>query len=300
MTSGDITMARIFGRGIKGLRPRHGFGLFGLLVLFASLARMPAAMAEQKPLWELGVGVGAINFPDYPGSDQRHSYVLPLPYVIYRGKFIQADQGGVQGKLLGGDKAEFYISLGAAPPVSSHDNHARSGLPGLLPRVEVGPGLELHLWRTLDRHMQLDFLAPVRAAITFNFHPQYVGLVFAPALDFDAHDLPHLHGWDFGVLAGPRFTDRTYNETIYGVPAAYARPNRPAYSTAGGYAGAQFTAAVSRRFSNFWLGAFVRYDELRGAAFADSPLVRRQDAVSFGFAAAWIFAQSRRMVDVPE
>ena len=139
-----------------------------------------------------------------------------------------------------------------------------------------------------------------RAAITVNFHPRYVGLVFAPALDFDMHDLPHLRGWDFGVLAGPRFTDRTYNQTIYGVPAAYATPSRRAYSAAGGYAGAQFTAAVSRRFASFWLGAFVRYDELRGAVFTDSPLVRQRDAVSFGFAAAWIFAQSHRMVDVAE
>ncbi len=49
-----------------------------LLVCFAGLAD-----AGEKPLWELGAGVTALYFPDYPGSDQSGAYVLPFPYFVY-------------------------------------------------------------------------------------------------------------------------------------------------------------------------------------------------------------------------
>src|SRR5690606_33723225 len=42
--------------------------------------------------WELGIGVGAITGPDYRGSKEYHHYVAPIPYVIYRGKYIQTDR----------------------------------------------------------------------------------------------------------------------------------------------------------------------------------------------------------------
>ena len=38
-----------------------------------------------RPLWELGLGVAALRLPDYRGSDQSSTYLLPLPYVVYRG-----------------------------------------------------------------------------------------------------------------------------------------------------------------------------------------------------------------------
>ena len=45
-----------------------------------------------------------------------------------------------------------------------------------------------------------------------------------------------------------------------------------------------------------WLGGFVRYDELHGASFAPSPLVRKQTGVTAGFGISWIFATSSQRV----
>ena len=45
---------------------------------------------ERLPKWELGAGLAAASFPDYPGSDQNRSLVLPYPSVIYRGSRISA------------------------------------------------------------------------------------------------------------------------------------------------------------------------------------------------------------------
>ena len=55
-------------------------------------------------------------------------------------------------------------------------------------------------------------------------------------------------------------------------------------------------AAASRRIGNAWVGAFVRYDDLHGAAFASSPLVRRERNVTGGLGVSWVFATSSQRV----
>jgi len=94
---------------------------------------------------------------------------------------------------------------------------------------------------------------------------------------------------------GPLFTDRRYNQSFYGIDAAYA--HRPAYTARGGYAGAQFVAALTKRFPGFWTSGFMKLDTLHGAAFEDSPLVRSKQNVTAGFAITWIFAQSSNKVE---
>jgi outer membrane scaffolding protein for murein synthesis (MipA/OmpV family) len=48
------------------------------------------------------------------------------------------------------------------------------------------------------------------------------------------------------------------------------------------------------------MGAFAKYDDLRSAVFADSPLVQKRENYSVGFAVAWIFAKSEKMVEVSD
>ena len=45
-----------------------------LLVLMLCIGADPA-LAEQKPLWEAGAGIGVLDFPDYRGSDERSTLV---------------------------------------------------------------------------------------------------------------------------------------------------------------------------------------------------------------------------------
>jgi hypothetical protein len=58
-------------------------------------AAAPLAQADQ-PLWEAGVGVGVLRLPHYRGSDQSHTWVLPVPYFVYRGEFLRADREGAR------------------------------------------------------------------------------------------------------------------------------------------------------------------------------------------------------------
>ena len=69
-----------------------------------------------------------------------------------------------------------------------------------------------------------------------------------------------------------------------------------AYDAPGGYSGWRAIAALSRRYGNLYVGGFVRHDDLRGASFAPSPLVRKDSAFTAGFGISWIFAASSQRV----
>lgn len=268
-----------------------------LLSLAAVAAAVPAHAQQSKPLWELGLGVGALHLPDYRGADRSRAYMLPVPYVIYRGDYIKADRGGIRSTLFDNENIELNLSLNATLPVNSEDNPARAGMPDLKPTIEVGPTVDINLWQNTGRKMKLDLRLPLRSSITFESSPKAIGWLFSPGLNLDIRDPAGLAGWNLGIVAGTIFTSRKYNDYFYAVQDRYATPERPAYDPSGGYAGAQFTLAMSKRFERYWVGGFVRYDNMQGASFEDSPLVKQSNALWAGVAISWVFAESsQRMV----
>ena len=256
------------------------------------------ACAEQKPLWEFGLGIGALAFADYRGANTSHVYPLPVPYFVYRGRFLRADRDGLRGLLFNREVAELNISVNATTPVRSSHSTARQGMPDLKPTVEIGPSLDLHLWHTANRRIRLDLRMPVRAALTIESSPHSIGWFFAPRLNVDVLDVAGHAGWNLGLLAGPLFADRRYEAYFYGVAPQFATADRPAYTAHGGYSGTQMLASLSKRFPRYWLGAFVRHDTLSGASFTSSPLVRSNSYWATGIGFAWMLGQSPRMVDV--
>ncbi len=270
------------------------------LCLLCALAAAAPAAAEELPLWELGVGVGGFALPDYRGADQGRGYVLPVPYVVYRGDFLKADRRGIRGELFDTDRIELNISVAASLPVDSSRNAARAGMPDLRPSLELGPSLEFTLWRSRDGRSLLELRLPLRAAFTLESSPQGIGWVATPNLNLDLPGRGALAGWNFGLLAGPVYGSRRQHEYFYGVAPQFATPARPAYDAPGGYAGLQFLAAASRRFAGFWVGAFVRADTLSGAAFEASPLLKRDTYVAAGAGIAWVLGVSRERVEAAE
>ena len=248
----------------------------------------------KKPLWELGIGVAGLRLPDYRGSDQSRSYLLPLPYIVYRGTWLKADRDGARALLFDTQRVKVDVSVAASTPTRSKDNDAREGMPNLKGTAEIGPNLNLTLAASVKERYRLDLRLPLRAAFTVQRSPRFVGTTFSPNLNLDLGGVAG--GWNLGMLTGPLFADRKYHDYIYGVDAAYATSARPAYQAHGGYAGWQALAATSRRFGNTWVGGFVRYDSLKGAAFEDSPLVRRGSALTVGFGVSWILWKSAELV----
>jgi MipA family protein len=257
-------------------------------------------LAADKPLWEIGAGISALSFPDYRGSDRSSVYAMPFPYVVYRGDFLKADRNGIRGTLFDSDRVEFNLSFGASIPVESEDNHARRGMPDLDPSVEIGPSLDINLWRTPDRRYKLDLRMPVRAALNAHDSFRDLGWVFSPRINLDITDVPGFPGWNLGVLVGPMYGSRRNHDYFYSVAAPYATAERPAYDARGGYAGSQFIVGVSKRYRDYWLGGFVRWDSLDGARFEDSPLVKSDHYFAAGVGIAWILGESATRVEADD
>ena len=260
-------------------------------VLVATCAS--SAEAEMLPLWEVGGGIAAISCPDYRASASRRSYLLPVPVLVYRGDTFQIDREKMRGLLFTGDRAELDISISGSVPVRSEGNRVREGMPDLDPSLELGPSLNVSLAKTEQAKLALRL--PLRAVITSDFRSVHnAGLLANPNLNLD---LKAVQGWRLGLVAGALFADRKFHDHFFGVAPEYARLGRSAYRAAGGYSGAQFIAALSRRFEPVWVAGFVKFDALNGAVFTASPLVERRNNISVGIAVTWVFAQSGTRVE---
>lgn len=270
--------------------------------VFAILSLQAApAIARDEPLWEAGIGAAALHFPDYRGSAQSHTYGLPAPYFVYRGEVFKADRHGLRGTLFNSDWIDLNLSVGASLPVDSSKNRAREGMSNLKPSVEIGPSLDITLWRAADRRAKLDLRLPLRGAVTVESDARFIGGQFSPHVNIDIHDPMGFGGWNLGVLVGPVFTDARHNRYFYSVPSRYATASRPAYDApGGGFAGTEFIVAISKRFPKFWVGGFARYDTLKGAKFEESPLVTSKRYLAGGIGVSWIFGQSSQRVPVNE
>jgi MipA family protein len=130
--------------------------------------------------------------------------------------------------------------------------------------------------------------------VTLQKNPQALGWSLSPNLNLD---LASVAGWKTGVQASALFGTRRLHGYFYDVNQSYARPDREAYQARGGFAGLQLTAALSRTFNSTWVGFFVRADQLSGAHFAASPLVKQTTQASMGVAVAWVLARSAEQVD---
>ncbi|MBK7814623.1 MAG: MipA/OmpV family protein [Rhodocyclaceae bacterium] len=266
------------------------------------LAWLPVVVgaAEDKPLWEVGVGVAALSFPAYRGSDQQHSFLMPVPYFVYHGDFLKADRHGIRGSLFDSDRVDLTLSLAASPPTDSDKVDIRDGMADLKPTAEFGPEINVTLWRSADRTRFLKLRAPLRAAFTLEASPRAIGWIFSPNLNVDIADPPALPGWNLGFVAGPIWATSKQHDYFYGVAPRYATSLRPAYQASGGYSGSQFLVSLSKRYAKTWVGAFARYDTLSGASFIDSPLVARKHFAAAGIAISWILDESKMRVRVDD
>lgn len=256
------------------------------------------AQTEIKPQWEIGAGFAAIDFPIYRGSDERHLYLLPVPYFVYRGDVLQINRERVRGLIFRRDSVEMDVSMNGSVPAKSKDSIARQGMPDLDPTLEIGPSLNVHFYYSEDKKTNFDFRMPLRAVTATDFkHTQSVGWLFQPQLDADFHDVGE-SSWDIGLVGGLIYSDRRYHQYFYNVAPQYATATRPAYTAGGGYSGTQFIFAVNKNHDGRWMGGFLKWDSLKGAVFEDSPLVRSKQYFTFGFAVTWMLDKSNKMVEV--
>jgi outer membrane scaffolding protein for murein synthesis (MipA/OmpV family) len=254
------------------------------------------SVRRSQPVWEAGIGFTALRLPDYRGAGRTRNYLLPLPYLVYRGPWLSVDRDGLRAELLDKGRLELDISVNLSVPVRSDGNPARAGMPDLRSALEIGPQLRRRLWDSADRRARLRLELPLRYAFALDSSLQDVGFVFHPQLDLSTRDLFGMAGWNGSMVVGPIFATARHHRYFYSVAPEYATAARPAYDVGSGYSGTQLTISMSKRFSRYWIGGFVRADWLAGATFADSPLVERRTSISAGLGVSWIFAESAARV----
>lgn len=255
---------------------------------------MATAADEEPTVWELGVGLSFISFPDYLGSDQRQEWLLPFPYVYYESQRFRVNRESISGVLGLSDRARLELSLSGSLPVDSHDNAARDGMSDLHPVIEVGPAFKYDLVREWLGKDRVILELPIRSAFAVNWgdEPRQIGWFSNPNIEYRLEQPAAGGQWTWRATFGPLFADDRYYRYFYGVAASEATADRPAYDTNGGFGGWRFSAGFSRRVDSFWYGGFVRYINVADAEFADSPLVKTNHSLIGGVAVAWIFAGS--------
>jgi outer membrane scaffolding protein for murein synthesis (MipA/OmpV family) len=291
---------------VEGENMRIRYRVLVALLLLSFLSPVSAICEEkplekpvEKPLWELGVGLGLLQIPDYRGSDENRLYILPYPYLIYRGDFLKVDEQHVTGQIFKTDRILLDFSGYGSVPVKSSHNSARAGMQDLDPTFELGPALKIKLWESKEDKYKLDLTLPVRAFFSTNFSSvSHEGWVFSPRINFEKDDLIPGTGLDLGISVGPMFADSGYHAYYYTVEPQYATAARPAYSAGGGYSGSTLTVGLNKAYKQFIFNAFVSADFLEGATFEDSPLVKSETSIMSGVSVSWIFFKSEKTVNV--
>jgi outer membrane scaffolding protein for murein synthesis (MipA/OmpV family) len=233
--------------------------------------------------------------PDYRGSDETRGYLLPFPYLIYRGEVLKVDRQQIRGLLFQTDRLQLDLSFHGSVPVDSSKNKARQGMPDLDPTVEIGPSLQYLLTENKTAGYKITLTFPLRAVVATdlrNFNA--AGWTFSPRLNLNRFNL-FQKGWILGLSLGPIFGDQVYHDYYFRVDKAFSTPDRPAYSAAGGYGGTQCTLSLGKHFKKIWMGLFVRGEDLHNTAFSDSPLLKSRTSLMGGLALSWIFWESKTL-----
>lgn len=258
--------------------------IFILVLLIAT--RVSAEDLSLVKTWEFGLGVGAVAGPDYRGSKENRSYFAPIPYIIYRGKFIQTDREGVRGQFLQSDRLELNLSLSANITPESYKNRLRAslGLPELGSTLEVGPALNINLTGASLRDGWLLSL-PLRGVFAIGGDETgYIGYLVQPQLMYRQR----WNALSFSYRTSVTYASEDYHSYYYGMNLEQATAEFPEYTAQAGYSGWANQASISHGFGDWRLGIFVRHDLLNNARFIDSPLVETRQSLRGGIALIWV------------
>ena len=266
--------------------------LFTICVIVCCISVKAVDVYAQQIEWELGVGASAFHIPFYPGSSEGDSYIIPYPYFLYRSEKLEIENG-IDLTLFKSNRLRFNLSGDLGVPVNSSDSEARAGMPDLDLVLQLGPSLEYTLAGGRFEPSHTRFELPLRAAIATDLGSvDSVGWIIEPRLSYETRR-PHKTGFANMISAGLRYATEEFHGYYYDVPLEYATAERPAFNAEGGYGGFFADYIANWRTHDFIFWTFVRYQNLDGTAFEDSPLVEQTDYWVIGGGITWIIARDQ-------
>lgn len=249
-----------------------------------------ANLATEKGAWVFGVGIASVNgVPEYIGSNETKSLIIPVPYIYYNGPKLKISQSGISGKLFNSENLYVSLSLSGAIPVDSSKNNARKGMDDIDGVLEYGPSFKYFL-KGGDSDNNAFFIdVNFREARTFknnslNFSSS-PSIVFRKRLEED-YFLGHVS------ISGSfkfEFVSDKYAQTFYGVDPVFATQDREQYKAQGGYAGFRFNTGLRWQKDNQIVSLFFAHSDISSAKYASSSLVKTTTHNLFGGSYFWLF-----------
>ncbi len=249
---------------------------------------------KELPLWELGLGVGGLHQPYYVGTEQTRTFAFPVPVPVYRGDVLKSDDDGMRAELIKNSRFKLDLSLDFNLAVDSDDVDLRTGMNDIGSLLQVGPSLQFKIADN-DDHQWL-FNLPLRANLEFQDGIDSAGYTFAPNLTYFNYFSWSGKPWRAGVALGPQFGSKDYQNTYYGVASEFATEARPEFSADSGYSGSRLLLSLrSKDKDRLWVW-FLRYENISGASFEDSPLVETSRGLSVGVIYSRFLFKSKKTV----
>jgi len=254
-------------------------------------------LKEAQPLWEFGLGGGALSVANYPASSERNFIALASPYLVYRGDVFRVGGGnGVRAVVV--DKSDFEIdfSFGGAFAADSEDNTAREGMPELDFLFEVGPQL---IYEVKDYtfegggNARLNARLQTRAVFSTDFgRLDERGFVIEPTLSYQQRGVL-FEKTGLNLSFSMTYASEKLHDYFYEVDARFANSARNEYDAKGGYLGSELSAGLSfpvmENIRGFVFGSFQFH---KGAANEDSPLYVDDITYSVGVGFVWRLYES--------
>jgi outer membrane scaffolding protein for murein synthesis (MipA/OmpV family) len=255
----------------------------------AAAGAATAPGAPRSPLWEAGFFAVGGSQQAYPGAKQQVRSAIALPFLVYRGQVLRAEQGTVGVRAARTQNIELDIGLSGSFGSAASDNDVRRGLPNIGTLVEFGPRLRWNLgpapWGG-----GLSLALPARGVFDITDGMRFRGVAVEPVLGWGNRTAG---GWGYGASLGLLLGSTRLNDTFYGVAPAYATATRPAYEARSGVIATRLAFNLSKRLSTDWrFFAYARVDTVEGAANRRSPLVDRPTGASAGLGLSWTWLRS--------
>ncbi len=275
----------------------------------------PAGTSRPRPLWEVGAVAFGTRQQAYPGSALTVSNGLALPWLIYRGRWLRADEGTFGVRALKTPRTEIDIGFAGAFGSSASESAVRRGMPDIGTLVEFGPRLKLNLG-TLDASsegtpgaagaataplavrsptpdgLRWRLALPLRGVFDLSDGLAHRGLSFEPELGLSLRS----GRWRLGASLSAVIGDRRLAGVFYGVDPVFATATRPAYTARAGLITTRLGFNASTDLGPDWrVFGFARLDSVAGAANRASPLVERTRGTSYGVGLSWTWLRSERM-----
>jgi outer membrane protein len=221
---------------------------------------------DLSSVWKVGIGLGAINVPRYPGSRDDYTHVIPAISLEYGRFFVGGLPGGGSTLGLGAYLArtehfQFGVSVGGEvrKPRKASDDPILRGW-GDIARTERGAAFA---------NYNIDWFN-VHGYVSTDIGGKHEGTIASLSFEARIHPLPALT-----LSAGPEvlWGDSKYTQTFFGItPAQSALADISPYAVKSGIDTVRFGVGADYLLTPHWmLGAHVAYGRLQGDA-ADSPV----------------------------